>query len=66
MPGPLSTPKFWGKDKRNTTGNHGIRPNAARQSGKTAYDHASGKWQNHIANGIINADNGWCHPGSEK
>lgn len=50
MPGPMSTPKYWDDKKRNTTGKHGVRPDAPRQSGKTAYDIASGKAARHAQN----------------
>lgn len=39
----MSTPKFWGGVKKNTTGVHGLNVHGPRESGKTAFDRASGK-----------------------
>ena len=46
MPGPLSTPMYWNENRRNESDRHGYNDkDDTRKSGKTARDHASGKWQ---------------------
>lgn len=53
MPGPLSTPKHWTKDRHaNSTQNHETPPTGPRTSGKTMYDRISGKWNRRLANRI--------------